>query len=302
MRLLRSHPACSALALAACIVPTSACLVLKPQHDDLAKQVAELEQRVAREDKAAQEQLARASALAEQVEAKLKEVQEVLRRNQADLGLRVDNLELDVSGLRGDAENASFVADATNQNLNEMRQQLDARLTTLEGKLDEATNIPEGRGPLLAAAEDEFKRKNYKKARALWRTFQSRYPADPKLAEARFKIGLTHFSERDYKSALGEFYGVVQNAPDSEVVPDALYYSGLAFAQLGQCENAIAYFEAVSKRTKQAPDSYKKQAEKQIEILRKDKGELCFDKRAPDDAAAPVQGSPTAPRPRANPT
>ena len=62
------------------------------------------------------------------------------------------------------------------------------------------------------------------------------------------------------------------------MVPDALYYSGLAFAKLGQCNNAIAYFEALREKKTKAPQQYKDKAAEQIGILQKDKGELCMDK------------------------
>jgi TolA-binding protein len=57
-------------------------------------------------------------------------------------------------------------------------------------------------------------------ARRLYRTYHSRYPNDPKLPEIRFKIGLTYFGKRDYKSALGEFYPVI-HAPSAAATEEA---------------------------------------------------------------------------------
>jgi hypothetical protein len=59
------------------------------------------------------------------------------------------------------------------------------------------------------------------------------------------------------------------------VIPDALYYSGLAFAKLGQCKNAIAYFDALMSKKTKAPQHYREKAKEQIDILKKDKGEIC---------------------------
>ncbi len=254
------------------LVPS--CLVLKPEHDELAQEVAKLRKENAQNT----ETMKRAKELADQVEKKLAELEAVLRTNQAGLGARVDQLELDAQELRGAAENADNQASTVNQELKELRADVDARLSQLEEKLNEATNIPEGKSELYEEAERQLKTKKYKQARRLFRTYESRYPEDGKLPEIRFKIGLTYFNERDHKSALGEFYNVIQNSPDASVVPDALYYSGLAFAKLGQCKNAIAYFDALrQKKTKAAPE-YKEQAAKQIAILEKDDGEICLDK------------------------
>ena len=99
--------------------------------------------------------------------------------------------------------------------------------------------------------------------------------------EVHFKIGLSLYHERDYRAALGEFYSIVQDSPDSPVIFDALYYSGLAFAKLGQCKKAIAYFEALNANDSKAPKQYKTQAKKQVETLKKDKGRICQDSKSP---------------------
>lgn len=273
----RGGLATSVLLVALAVVPASGCLALKADQDEIAKEVDKLRNEVLASSEAAEKN----QALADQLEAKLKEAEALLRRNQADLGLRVENLELEVNELRGAAENADYMATAVKQELLELRADLDARLTALEEKLNEATSIPESKPELLAEAEKLMNKRNYKQARRLYRTYESRYPGDAQLADVKFKIGLTYFSERDYKSSLGEFYRIIQDSPTSTVVPDALYYSGLAFAKLGQCTNAIAYFEALREKKTKAPQQYKDKAAEQIAILQKDKGELCMDKGAP---------------------
>jgi TolA-binding protein len=259
--------------VAALGLPSSGCIVLKAQHDELAQEVAKLRKEVLK----ASETTSRANELADMLEKKLAELEEVLRRNQADLGLQVEQMVLDVQQLRGAAENADNRASTVEQELRELRSDLDGRLRQLEDKLNEATNIPEGKAELWTEAESQFKQKKYKNSRRLWRTYESRYPDDPKQPEVKFNIGLTYFSERDYKSALGEFYKVIQDSPNATVVPDALYYSGLAFAKIGQCKNAIAYFDALRQKKTKAPADYKQKAAEQIAILEKDKGDICMD-------------------------
>ncbi len=256
----------------------SGCVALKADQDEIAKEVAKLRQEVLASGEAAE----RNQELADQVDEKLQEVEELLRRNQADLGLRVENLEVEVQELRGAAENADYMATAVKQELVEQRADLDQRISSLEEKLNEATSIPESKKELMAEAERLMGKRKYKQARRLYRTYESRYPGDAQIPDVRFKIGLSYFSERDYKSSLGEFYRIIQDTPNSKIVPDALYYSGLAFAKLGQCSSAIAYFEALREKKTKAPQQYKDKAGEQIAILKKDKGELCVDK--PTDA------------------
>ncbi|MCA9634685.1 MAG: tetratricopeptide repeat protein, partial [Myxococcales bacterium] len=222
-----------------------------------------------------------------ELQEKLVEAEKLLRGSQAGLGARMDDVETQVAELRGAAEQAEYVASATNLALQELRGDVDNRVATLEGKLNEATSIPEGKSELWEEAERQLKKKEFKQARRLFRTYVSRYPGDARLAEAMFKVGLTFYGERDYKSALGEFYRIIQELPDSPVIPDALYYSGLGFAKLGQCKNAIAYFNAVMAPKSNASEQHRKQAQSQIALLEKDKGELCFDK---EDASAGAAG------------
>lgn len=259
------------------LVLAPGCLALKVDQDEIAGEVGKLRKEVA----LSQETLARASSLSDELDKKLAELEEVLRSNQAGLGVRVDQLEGEVQALSGKVEDADNRASAVEKELAEVRSDLDARLKQLEEKLNEATNIPESKTELFAEADRQFKAKKYKNARRLWRTYESRYPEDNKLAEVKFNIGLTYFSERDYKAALGEFYNVIQESGDSPIVPDALYYSGLAFAKLGQCENAIAYFDALGQKKTKAPEEYKKKAKEQIDLLKKDSGEICLDKDKP---------------------
>ena len=252
------------------------CIVLKPDHDELVQEVAKLRKQVAEQDAQTKATIEKSQQLNEELEGKQAELEEVLRRNQADLGLRVDELELETREMRGAAENADYMASAVQAEIKELRGDLDQRLKTLEEKLNEATNIPENKEDLFAEAQKQLKRRNYKGSRRLWRTFESRYPEDKRIPEVKFNVGLTYFSERDYKAALGEFYSITQEYPKADITNDALYYSGLSFAKLGQCQNAIIYFQTLKKRRK-APAAYKQKAGEQIGILKKDKGKICID-------------------------
>lgn len=269
---------------------SSGCLVLKAQHDDLAAKVSKIEQSSQSSSQTLDEKLAEADRKLAELQGKLDQAETLLRGSQAGIGARMDTVESEVAELRGAAENAELVSSSSQQAQQELRAEVDTRLRTLEEKLNEATNIPEGKDELWAEAERQLQRKNYKLSRQLWRTVISRYPGDPKLPEANFKVGLTFFSERDYKSALGQFYRIIQDYADDPIVSDALYYSGLGFAKLGQCKNAIAYFEALIRPKSGASAQYQKAARDQIDILKKDNGDLCFDREDANAGAAAKRG------------
>ncbi|TPV94780.1 MAG: hypothetical protein B7733_13285 [Myxococcales bacterium FL481] len=254
------------------------CVVLRAQHDDLAAQVDRLEEQVAQRDQELARMMEQAEQQAASVESKLQEAEKLLRGNQASVGVRVDDLESEVAQMRGSADDNRNALAALTSGLDEMRADVESRINNLEASVNEATNIPESKQALYAEAERQLAAQAYKQARRLYRIYWSRYPSDKLGPEVRFKIGLTLYSERDFRSALGEFYWITQNARKAKILPDALYYSGLAFAKLGQCKDAIVYFEYVTKKSVGAGKRYRDQARQQIKTLKKDKGEICQDK------------------------
>ena len=176
--------------------------------------------------------------------------------------------------------------DSFKRSVEELRADLDSRINALESKLNSATDIPESKTELLAAANQALNRHDYTRARRLFRTFLSRYPDDENGPEVRFKVGLSLYNEQDYRSALGEFNWIRKNAAKSDVIHDTLYYLGLGLAKTGECKKAITYFEFLASRKSTAPKGHKDKALKQVEQIRKSAAELCTD----GESAQPVAG------------
>jgi TolA-binding protein len=260
---------------------SSACVTVA-QYEELNGKVVELEKVVAQRDETLSGTIESAEGSMAELESRIKEAEGMLRANQANLGLQVQDIQSELAMVRGLSEDSRNEGAAQGQAMEELRGDLDQRLTHLETKLNEASNIPEGKTPLFNEAERQLRAKNYKQARRLYRTYLSRYPGDAKEPQVHFDIGLTLYSEQDYRSALGEFYWVVESAPESSVLNDALYYSGMAFAKVGQCGKAIAYFGFLTRDDSSAPARYKKQAKKQVEVLEKDSGKICTDRAEPE--------------------
>ncbi|MGB1275089.1 MAG: outer membrane protein assembly factor BamD [Nannocystaceae bacterium] len=267
---------------------SSGCLVLKAEHDDLAAKVAKLERQNDSKVAELDDKLNEADIRLAEVGDKVAEAEKLLRGSQAGLGVRMDEVEEDFRKLRGELDQTQFEFSAVAKGLSELRADNEVRLAAVEKRVNEATNIPEGKNQLFAEAERLLKVKNYVSSRRLFRTYLARYPGDARTAEVKFKVGLTFYSERDFRSALGEFYRVIQEHRESPTMPDALYYSGLGFAKLGQCKNALAYFETILGQP--ANEQYHKAAQSQIKVLKADKGEICFDREDNGAGAAGDQG------------
>ena len=270
------------LAVSSSLVSTG-CIVTTSEHERLQRQVVELEKKVTARDEALEASLAKAQEQSEQLDR-------VLRSRAANLGATVDNMELDVAELRGQTEDARNDIAALSSSTSELREELDQRVADLEQRLNRATQIPEGKTALRREADRLLANNDNRQARMFYRTYLSRYPGDTREPVIRFHIGLTLYNEREFRSALSEFYWIVQKASGDAVIYDALYYSGLAFAKLGQCDKSSAYFKALSDEEK-APSKYRSAAANQLEIFAKDDGTICTDRMA--DGARTGAGTET---------
>lgn len=59
------------------------------------------------------------------------------------------------------------------------------------------------------------------------------------LAEYEFYVGNFYYKKGAYNAAIGRFKGMIHNFPDTDKVPEALYYTGLSYENLGQRDEAV---------------------------------------------------------------
>lgn len=59
------------------------------------------------------------------------------------------------------------------------------------------------------------------------------------LAEYEFYVGKFYFKKGSYSASVGRFNILLQNYPDSKKEPEALYYLGLSYKNMGESDNAL---------------------------------------------------------------
>ena len=93
-----------------------------------------------------------------------------------------------------------------------------------------------------------------RKALEEFRKLQERYPRNPYmdaidsrmrtcnryLAEYEFYVGNFYFKKESYQAAAQRFDGMLREYPDSRKEPEALYYLGLSYKNMGDEEKAIS--------------------------------------------------------------
>ncbi len=89
------------------------------------------------------------------------------------------------------------------------------------------------------------------------------------LAEYEFYVGNFYYKKGSYNAAIGRFSGVLKDYPHSVRVPEALYYTGLSYEQLGQRDEAVHSLTALIDRFPATEFSI--DAKKRIHSLDKEK-------------------------------
>ena len=101
-----------------------------------------------------------------------------------------------------------------------------------------------------------------KRALREFEKLQQRYPRNPYmdildtrimacmniLAEYEYYVGNFYYKKGSYNAAIGRFNGMLKDYPHSVRVPEALYYTGLSYEQLGQGDEAIHSLTALIDR------------------------------------------------------
>jgi TolA-binding protein len=205
------HKRLAAASVLAVFVASPGCITLKAEHNDLAAKVTALEQQTVDRSASLDQEIELAEARLAELQVKLAEAERLLRGSQAGLGARMDDVEQQLAELRGAAENAEFVSSAAGQRLAGAAHRRRPAPAQARGEAQRGDQHPRGQGRAVERGGSPAHRPRTTSCRAAVAHLRLALPGRrPPAAEANFKVGLTFFSERDYKSALGEFYRLIQ--------------------------------------------------------------------------------------------
>lgn len=159
-------------------------------------------------------------------------------QNQGLMGLlnQINALKADVSRLRGaQEEQAHQLAQADKRN-KALYGDLDERLNDLSSRLDALAASP----PAVSAPSDTMR---LQPAQSLGGTL----PAGGEAATAEdnrvYESALNHFKTGDHKAAVSALQAFLASHPKSPLVPNALYWLGLAYGSLGDFAKAAASYD-----------------------------------------------------------
>lgn len=226
------------------------------------------------------------------MEKEMESSSQPMRRYQADLGARVDKLQLEVQNLTGRFEESKYFAEKTfgaTKNYQVRLEDVEKRIGAMSKSLESAERKPEGPvkpslemreegkpavvgptpegtqvTPEIAkkpmAGPDEAYRKAYElyskgkidDAQKEFKRFLEVYPKSKYVENSHFWLGECYFSQKKYEDAILEFDEVIKKFPKGNKVPDALYRQGMAFLQMQDTTNAKLILKEVLRRFPQS--------------------------------------------------
>lgn len=198
--------------------------------------------------------------------AEAKEVNAILRKQQADASADMIGLRDNVQSLRGSVDEIKKEISSVQKNggLKERLDDLAFRVEYVESFIGvskkEATAVKgEGKAPAVAETKSDreaayqsayrtFKEGKYAQAREEFGKFLKQYPKGEYADNAQFWIGECYYLEGNYEKAILEYEKVIKNYPKGGKNPDAMLKQGLAFQKLGDKQSAKLIFQQVTKK------------------------------------------------------
>jgi tol-pal system protein YbgF len=179
---------------------------------------------------------------------------EALHKEAADLQAALDSAKVDMQVLAGKVDDAMQTAKKPAEDISLLKEDLDRRLTALEGrtgKVEKSFEELDKKSAETAAKQAElspealyqqgltmFKGGNSQKARELFAKFIEQYPNHELAANAHYWLGETYYTEKIYDQAVLEFEKVIKNYPGKEKAPAAMLKQAMAFKALGDVTSA----------------------------------------------------------------
>jgi tol-pal system protein YbgF len=176
-------------------------------------------------------------------------------QNQSLLSLaqRADQLQNEVSVLRGRIEVLENANDTLRKQQKDLYADLDKRVSALAagqtpGPAAAGQPAPGADQGAYNQAFDVLKGGKYTDAITAFQQFLQAYPQSSLADNAQYWLGESYYVTRDFQSAAASFQTVLDRWPDSRKAPDALLKLGYTQAELGRTAQARATLASVSTR------------------------------------------------------
>jgi len=246
------------LAASACWVPVERGQLMEERIQRLEEENALNLKQLEEQRAVVRERVATVDKKIAEVQKKIDELNAAAHRAGADTAVSQDRLNEEVRGLRGKLEEAQHRLEMLEQATAALRADTEGRFAALKGagaleeyesrKKAAELRRPADKAAFLSLAQKQEQAGERGVARELYEEYVKKWPADPRAADAWFRLGELSFGEKRYRESVLAFGKVVQDFPRSDKAPDALLRTAEAMLALELKEDAKAMFEDVAAR------------------------------------------------------
>ena len=193
-----------------------------------------------------------------ELEEALAEASRVLRRNSADQGLQIEQIQERLALMEGEMaelrNESSGASQAQAQRSLELQRQLSevARAAGMDVALD-AGDIPKSKSAHWEALTKAYRINKHSYTRAHARADVVRYPKDEHADNAQYMIGSSYLKQDQAAAALGEFQKVLSTYRKGDALDKTLYDMAQAFLQVRSCNDAGTALKALLKNHRSSP-------------------------------------------------
>lgn len=169
-------------------------------------------------------------------------------RGLLDLLSQVEQLNQELSRVKGELEVATHNIASTQQRQRDLYADTDTRLRQLESAQSPVVNGSEAAAaaPEMSAEEAaEFdaamalvKASKHREAFDALNKYIQAHPASPRLPDAQYALGYAQFSLKNYKASIATQEKLLQQFPDHAKAPDAMFNIANSQIQLSDVEGA----------------------------------------------------------------
>lgn len=259
--MFRIHPL--ALGLATLLSATiSGCFLwtTTDQGATLERRANEFETRVSTMETGYTAQMEGAHAKVAELESVLQQATQVVTRNSADTGARVDELQQQLAVQSGQIDELRHELSRIQEQFREQQGDYENRMKRLARRagvdmpVDE-TEIPASPDDHYRAAQVAYEARDFSTARALYRAFVTRYATDARADDAQVHIGQSYLVEDRPATALGELRRVITDFASGDQIPAALLGMGDSFYRLHDCGNARVSYDTLVRAHPRSPQA-----------------------------------------------
>jgi len=154
------------------------------------------------------------------------------------------------------------------EKLDRINQDIAFRLTELEAKQQTPAEAPEIKQSDLDQYNAAFallKNREFAQSEKAFSAFLKNFPDSDLIPNALYWLGETYYVQGQYEQAVGQFADVFTKHPQSNKAPDALLKMGLAMVSLNKKQEACTAFIALPNEYPKAPDALKKRANEEAQ-------------------------------------